>query len=111
MGGPGEMAKLATFFVSSGSPRERSAQDALWALYRRSGEPNELKAAIEGQWLARRHPRRTSCKDARARRALARSPGPTADTLIAEPTPTGEGDPIFPTVIGWSPIMTVAWMM
>ena len=98
VGGPGEMAKLATFFVSSGSPREeRSAQDALWALYRRSGEPNELKAAIEGPMAGAPPPKKDILQKMLARaEALARSPGPTADTLIAEPTPTGEGDPIFP---------------
>lgn len=98
VGGPEEMPKLVALFASSGSPKEeRSAQDALWALYRRAGKANELKAAIDGPMATAPPPKKETLQKMLFRaEALARSPGPTADTLIAEPTPTGEGDPIFP---------------
>ncbi|HPA18385.1 MAG TPA: ThuA domain-containing protein [Verrucomicrobiae bacterium] len=98
VGGKAELAKLVALYAGAGSPREeRAGQDATWALFRRAGDPAALKVAV-GAVLGAAPPARQEVLRKLLARAeeLVRSPGPTADTLVAEPLPTGEGDPIFP---------------
>ncbi|MCC6352548.1 MAG: ThuA domain-containing protein [Verrucomicrobiae bacterium] len=98
VGGGTELRTLLSLYVAAGSqPEERAAQDAAWALYRRVGELAALKSAVLASVAGAPQPRQDVLKKLLARaEELARSPGPTADTLEVEPLPTGEGDPIFP---------------
>lgn len=98
VGGKAELATLLALYAGSVSPaEERAAQDAAWALYRRAGDLGALKAAV-GAAAGGAPPARQEVLKKLLSRAeeMVRAPGPTADTLEAEPLPTGEGDPIFP---------------
>lgn len=98
IGGSADLKRLAAIFTAAKSPSdERSAQGALWALYRRTAKPAELRKAV-AESIGAATPQRRDVLEKMLVRAteLERSPGPTADTLAAEPGPTGEGDPIFP---------------
>lgn len=98
LGGKGDLGPLVALYAGAASPSdERAAQDATWALHRRIGDVKALKAAVAEAMRGAPPARQEVLRKLVARaEELARSPGPTADTLDVEPLPTGEGDPIFP---------------